>query len=322
MPFLAYDIDGTPHAGRLTRRALVGRRLSHGVVLTDPGVSRLHAWFDPAPDGTWAVADAGSQAGVTVNGHRVARHDLRDGDVVVAGATRITFHAAGEPPADAEPVTLSPPPGQPVGTDGVLFACPCGAPIWVGNDLAGKRGRCRHCKRQVVVPMPGVEPAADRAAPVPPGRHVQCGVCHSPIASGEPLVTCPECETTYHGECWAANLGCSTYGCGRVDVLNPAPAQKPAAPQPPPVAVEPDEPPPPPMPWEWVTVLAALVASAAGALAFGVPPAAVAVVAGVMVARRRPDTRVGLLVLAIVLAVLGVAAGVLGSQYLYLGRHH
>jgi hypothetical protein len=339
MPFLAYDIDGTPHAGRLTRRALVGRRLSHGVVLSDPGVSRLHAWVDPTADGGWVVTDAGSKTGMTVNGQRRDRHDLHDGDVILVGATRITFRAHGEPPPGVEADTLSPPPGQPVRTSGILFTCACGAPIWVGNDLAGKRGRCRHCKRQVVVPVPGAPPATP-AAPVEraaPGRRAQCGVCHAVIGTGEALTTCPECETTFHAECWTENYGCSTYGCGHVNVLNPDPTTKPVAPaplpatevvtataeEPPPESDDDDDdavPPSPQMQWEWVTVLAALVASAVGVLAFGVPPLAVAVVAGWMIARRRPDTRVGLLVAAIAVAVVGVAVGILGSEFLFFGR--
>jgi len=345
MPFLAYDIDGTPHAGRLTRRALIGRRLSHGVVLSDPGVSRLHAWVDPTAEGGWVVTDAGSKTGTTVNGQTLDRHDLHDGDVILVGTTRVTFRAHGEPPPGVEADTLSPPPGQPVRTSGILFTCACGAPIWVGNDLAGKRGRCRHCKRQVVVPVPASTPAtpaapAERAAP---GRRAQCGVCHAVIGTGESLTTCTECDTTYHAECWTENYGCSTYGCGQVNLLNPDPASKPVPratsvvvtpataltkpvpTEPAPLAVTPDEPDDvepagPRTQWEWVTVLAALLASAVGVLAFGVPALAAAVVAGTMIARRRPDTRVGLLVVAIAVAVVGIAVGVVGSEFLYLRR--
>ena len=340
MPFLSYDIDAAPHAGRLTRRALVGRRLSHGVVLTDPGVSRLHAWFDPAPGGGWAVTDAGSKTGLSVNGARADRHDLRDGDVVRVGSTRITFHADGEPPPAAEPVTLSPPPGQPVQTSGILFTCQCGAPIWVGNDLAGKRGRCRHCKRPVIVPLPGVAApafAAPDAEPAVPGRRSQCGVCHSAIGVAEPLTTCPECDTTYHAECWAENYGCSTYGCGQVDALNPNAAAKPPAVTPDPAAAAPhtvtpprtdpydddddDEAAAPPV-QPWVVVLAAVVASAIGLVTFGVAPAAVAVWAGFTIARRRPGTRVAWLLAALALGLIGILVGLAGSDYLFLaGRH-
>ena len=340
MPHLAYDTNGTPHAGRLARRALIGRGLSHGVSLSDPGVGRLHAWVDPTPDGGWVVADAGSRAGLTVNGRRVTdRHVLGDGDVIGVAATRIRFAAADDLPAGAEPVTLSPPPGQPVRTTGILFACgTCAAPIWVGPELAGKLGRCRHCHQRVRVPTPAAAAAAPVAEPLaePSGdRPPQCGVCHAAIGPGDGLTSCPECDTTYHAECWAENHGCSTYGCGQVDVLNPAPpATVPATPNDEPeaeagvatespVAPPADEPPAgPATQWEWVMVLAALVAAAAGALLWGALSAVVGVVATVMLVRRRPGTRVGLLVVAVALAVIGVFAGLAASdEWHFAGRH-
>ncbi len=317
MPSLAYETADVVHAGPLTGRALIGRRLSHGVELSaDPAVSRLHAWVDPTPDGGWVVTDAGSQNGVAVNGRRVDRQALRDGDEIRVGHTRIRF--VSDPPADAEPVALSPPHGEPVRTPGILFDCACGAPIWVGDDLAGKRGRCRHCKRQVVVPTPAAEPTAAPAEAVA-GSPARCGVCHAGVAVGDPLKVCPECETSYHAECWAENLGCSTYGCGQVDALNPHPPEPAAAEPVAPHDPADDAPPPPRMQWEWLTVLAALLASAVGALAFGVLSAAVAVTAVAMIVRRRPDTRVGLLVVAVAVAVVGVAVGLVASDVWWLG---
>ncbi len=319
MPSLAFETADALRAGPLTGRVLIGRRLSHGVELSaDPAVSRLHAWVEPTPDGGWVVTDAGSQNGVAVNGRRVDRQPLADGDLIHVGTTRIRF-VAGGPPAGAEPVDLTPPPGEPVRTPGILFDCACGAPIWVGDDLAGKRGRCRHCKRQVRVPVPAGDAPPTTA---PPGegpaaeRRTQCGVCHAIIAAGEPLTVCPECDTAYHADCWTENLGCSTYGCGRVDVLGSGAVADRRPPPPGPAA--PETIPEPRTQWEWLTILAALLASAVGALAFGGPAAVVAVVAGVMVTRRRPDTRVGLLAVAIGVAVAGVALGVVASRFWWL----
>jgi hypothetical protein len=336
MPTLAYETDGTLHAGQLTGRALIGRRLSHGVVLNDSAVSRLHAWVDPTPDGGWVVTDAGSKNGVAVNGKRVTRQPLVDGDVIRVGATRITFQATEAVPTAAEAVTLCPPPGESVRTSGILFACDhCQAPIWVGAELAGKRGRCRHCKQPVAVPKPSAAPATAPAAPAPAaGRRPQCGVCHSAIGAGEPLKSCPECDTTYHAECWAENFGCSTYGCGQVDALNP----KPKTPKDPGMvapasmmgtsgSTEAFEPPAaesavPSAQWEWLTVLATLVASAVGALAFGVPALLMGVVAAVMLVRRKPGTRVELLLLALAIALVGIVIGLAGSDFLYLNGKH
>ena len=350
MPTLAYDIDDVPYAGQLTGRALIGRRLSHGVILADPAVSRLHAWVDPTPDGTWAVTDAGSKTGTFVNDQPVTRHDLRDGDVIRVGSTRITFHVAADLPAVAEAVVLTPPPGDHVRTSGVLFDCACGAPIWVGNELIGKRGRCRHCQRQIVVPTPAAvtappprtsttTPTVDEA-PSTHGRRPQCGVCHGAIGVAEELSTCPECDTTYHAECWTENYGCSTYGCGHVDALNPAAPPKPApavadpspADEPLPSDLVADEPAvdvadedadaPTRMQWEWVTVLAVVLASAVGALLFGLPALVMGVIPAVMLVRRRPHTRVGLLVVAVVLAVVGCLAGLALSDFWYFNAAH
>ncbi len=333
MPYLAYESDGTPRAGRLTGRALIGRRLSHGVVLDDTAVSRLHAWVEPNAEGGWTVADAGSKNGLAVNNRKVDRQTLADGDVIRVGSTRITFHATDDVPPAAEPVSLSPPPGEPVRTSGILFACEhCASPIWVGVELVGKRGRCRHCKQQVVVPAPAVlERPTDAPAA---GRRPQCGVCHSAIGGGEAIKACPECDTTYHAECWTENFGCSTYGCGQVDVLNPATAKpalpasmvEPATMRSPdpeaPIEGEHDEPDEVPTQWEWYIVLGTLVASVLGNLAFGAPALAMGIVALVMVLRRHADTRVGVLLLAILIAVVGTAVGLAGSDFLYLNGAH
>jgi pSer/pThr/pTyr-binding forkhead associated (FHA) protein len=56
---------------------------------TDPGVSRLHAVFVAAQDGTWSVVDPGSANGILVNGTEIPPGEampLRDGDRIHLGA--------------------------------------------------------------------------------------------------------------------------------------------------------------------------------------------------------------------------------------------
>jgi hypothetical protein len=348
MPSLDYHDQSTHHGGRLSGRVLIGKRLSHGVVLSDPGVSRLHAWVDPEPAGGWAVTDAGSKTGTFVNDRPTYRHVLVDGDVIRVGSTRITYRAADDLFGGTDGVAFSPPPGQPVRTSGLLFVCGhCRAPIWVGNDLAGKRGRCRHCKQQVVAPA--VTEVVDRT-PAPatalPGRLRQCGVCHAAIAEGEPATICPECDITYHAECWTENYGCSTYGCAQVDALNPNAPPRPPTPAiaPPhapseaaPAEAAPGEPDVGPDPYddeqlpdestagnqmEWVALLGAVLSLALGALLFGVPALAMAVVASAMIVRRTPRTRVWLLVIALIIAVVGVVGGLILSDFVWFHGHH
>src|ERR1700722_17502920 len=157
MPTLSYTESNTLHAGVLNSRVLIGRRLSHGVVLEDASVSRLHAWIDPVADenAEWVVTDAGSKKGTFVNGLRITRSPLHDGDIIRVGDVALTYHDQDMLPTGAAPVELSAPAGF-VRASGILFECACGAPIWVGSDLAGKRGVCRHCKKPVTVP--GIAP--------------------------------------------------------------------------------------------------------------------------------------------------------------------
>ncbi len=63
------------------------------IVLNDTNVSRRHAEIRPTPDG-FALVDLGSTNGCRVNGVRVVQRDLRDGDELTFGNTRITFQAS------------------------------------------------------------------------------------------------------------------------------------------------------------------------------------------------------------------------------------
>jgi len=40
-----------------------------------------------------------------------------------------------------------------------------------------------------------------------------CPFCRFPIKQGEEVITCPDCQTTLHADCWRENDGCTTYGC-------------------------------------------------------------------------------------------------------------
>lgn len=57
---------------------------------------------------------------------------------------------------------------------------------------------------------------SDTATPQPTAAAVLCGICHTSLETGEPLVACPECRTRYHRTCWEENRGCAVYGCSKV----------------------------------------------------------------------------------------------------------
>lgn len=86
-------------AERIARREL-SRRLD----LRFPGstVSTVHARLERGEVG-WTVADEGSKNGTFVNGERVARAALRDGDVLEIGPTLLVYRAALPPPPDDPP---------------------------------------------------------------------------------------------------------------------------------------------------------------------------------------------------------------------------
>ena len=72
--------------------SVIGRLVQSDIQLPSPDVSRRHAQVTVGPDGCF-VSDLGSENGVVVNGHRVERHRLEDGDVIVLGKQRLIFRA-------------------------------------------------------------------------------------------------------------------------------------------------------------------------------------------------------------------------------------
>lgn len=71
-------------------KATIGRLPDCAVPLSDPQVSRTHAYVRRGPDG-FRVVDLGSTNGTTVNGTIVTEHLLRDGDEIVVGNTTIRY---------------------------------------------------------------------------------------------------------------------------------------------------------------------------------------------------------------------------------------
>jgi hypothetical protein len=72
-------------------RVVIGRLSSCGIPLDDVNVSRNHAAFVRESSG-WAIEDAGSTNGTYLNGSRVTRERLHDGDVVQIGASELVYH--------------------------------------------------------------------------------------------------------------------------------------------------------------------------------------------------------------------------------------
>lgn len=75
-------------------RVVVGRLAESDIRIDDANASRQHAAFVRDGD-DWFIEDLGSTNGTKLNGHRVSRERLADGDVVSIGVTRLVFHRRG-----------------------------------------------------------------------------------------------------------------------------------------------------------------------------------------------------------------------------------
>lgn len=90
-------VKGVPEAGvyLIEGTARIGRGDENDVVLADPSVSRAHALLD-ASEAAAVVRDLDSTNGTFVNGRRVVTQQLRDGDELTFGNTRMRFETSKE----------------------------------------------------------------------------------------------------------------------------------------------------------------------------------------------------------------------------------
>jgi hypothetical protein len=72
---------------------VLGRMSDSDIVVADPRASRRHAEIRPTGHG-FALVDAGSMNGTTVNGTQVREQMLEDGDEIRIGATVFRFEAS------------------------------------------------------------------------------------------------------------------------------------------------------------------------------------------------------------------------------------
>jgi pSer/pThr/pTyr-binding forkhead associated (FHA) protein len=186
---------------------------------------------------------------------------------------------------------------------------------------------------------------ATRGAPSPPPEmeasrpHPTCSICQTDILSSEASTRCPSCRLTFHEQCWQENYGCSAYGCDQVNVLAPmAPvaeangngqAYDQAAGE---LQVGPvDETATPDAPLNQHSALStphssldlpllagSFVAMGLGALAYGIPSAVMVLVALAFLLAGKSH-RKALIVVALVVAIVGAAAGYATSMFWWRG---
>ena len=68
----------------------IGRLSTSDIVIDDQNVSRRHAELHPLGD-SYQLVDLGSTNGCKVNGRRIDRHTLADGDEITLGPVRLRF---------------------------------------------------------------------------------------------------------------------------------------------------------------------------------------------------------------------------------------
>jgi pSer/pThr/pTyr-binding forkhead associated (FHA) protein len=85
------SVRGDIRSFELLPEMTIGRSRECDIFLEDLAVSRLHATIHQLPDGGYEIEDHRSATGTFVNGMRITRYRLLEGDVVQVGSSRLTF---------------------------------------------------------------------------------------------------------------------------------------------------------------------------------------------------------------------------------------
>jgi len=85
------NMPGMIRSFELLHEMTVGRSRDCDIFLEDLAVSRLHATIREMNDGSYEIEDHRSAAGTFVNGMRITRYRLIDGDVVQIGLNKLIF---------------------------------------------------------------------------------------------------------------------------------------------------------------------------------------------------------------------------------------
>jgi hypothetical protein len=215
-------------AGILRGPVIIGRKAGHAIVVDDPSISRRHAKI--VQNGTsddFYISDMDSRTGTRVNGKRVGRQILNNGDEISIGPARIIFRLENRVPREANRISL-----VAQGTfkrqtaERHCFDCPCGKVIEIARPVALKFAGCGWCGQIVTIPK-----ALEEAAPVAATDEgaEPCSVCMCAIESSEETTDCPACGLRFHADCWTENRGCSAYGCAQVGALDHVNANEPTS---------------------------------------------------------------------------------------------
>ena len=106
MTFRIYDGENLVRTETLAQDIIkVGKLPSSHLRIEDENVSRMHAVIEVTSPEEVYIIDLGSAAGTIVNGKKVNKGKLQNGDEIVLGGTRIVVEMAA-PEAEDEPTTM------------------------------------------------------------------------------------------------------------------------------------------------------------------------------------------------------------------------
>src|SRR5690349_8862659 len=104
MAYLSFFYKGEEIDRRELREPLViGRSPECNVAVRDILLSRRHCRIEPEAGG-WSAQDLGSKNGTHIGDELVTRRLLKDGDVMLMGKTRVSFHTGAFVPLPPRPV--------------------------------------------------------------------------------------------------------------------------------------------------------------------------------------------------------------------------
>ncbi len=113
LTFRIYKGDQLLRTETLTQPVIkVGKLSSSHLRIDDELVSRMHAVIEVTGPGEISIIDLGSTKGTIVNGQKVNKAKLQDGDVIVLGDTRIVLGVGEAEASDEVPTTVAPDPAQ------------------------------------------------------------------------------------------------------------------------------------------------------------------------------------------------------------------
>src|SRR3954447_11366472 len=165
-------VKAGPHEGKVFEfeerdNFIVGRspRAHFRLPIKDKCISRIHFLIEMNPPHCRLI-DMGSTNGTTVNGRKVVRADLKDGDLITAGQTVLQLTVAAtdpsgppdERPASPRPVPRPAPTGIPAGHPDTTLDRPARP-----GPTGPAPGVCRVCRAPL--PVMSADPADDRTTP-------------------------------------------------------------------------------------------------------------------------------------------------------------